>query len=86
MTRTVDNIYARAIKRGFDPNSDPLIIKDSYIIDGKSTGRPFKQTAILKEEITAKIRKNRYGRKLSYIDIAGVLNTISYIEVSSIII
>ena len=84
--RTVDNIYARAIKRGFDPNRDPLVMKDSYVADGKSTGRPSKQTAALKEEITAKVRENRYGRKLSCADIAGVLSTISHIEVSSVTI
>ena len=42
--RTVNQIYARAIERGFDPNHLPLIIKDEYLQDAPRSGRPTKQT------------------------------------------
>lgn len=40
--RTVNDIYARAIRRGFDPNYLPLIIKDEYLKDAPRSGRPSK--------------------------------------------
>lgn len=38
--RTVDNIYARAIQRGFDPNAIPIAIKNCHLEDGPKSGRP----------------------------------------------
>jgi hypothetical protein len=41
---TVNQIYARAIEHGFDPNYLPLIIKDEYLQDAPRSGQPTKQT------------------------------------------
>ncbi|KAF2815474.1 uncharacterized protein BDZ99DRAFT_506534 [Mytilinidion resinicola] len=52
--RTVDSIYARAIKRGFDPNAVPLVIKDEYLEDAPRSGRPSKQTSEVQQSISQK--------------------------------
>ena len=38
--RTIDDIYARAIKKGFDPNIRPFVLKDEYFRDAPRSGRP----------------------------------------------
>jgi transposase len=43
--RTINDIYARAIKRGFDPNYKPFSIKPEYIEDAPRSGRPTKHTS-----------------------------------------
>ncbi|KAJ4155561.1 hypothetical protein LMH87_000800 [Akanthomyces muscarius] len=58
-SRQVDRIYARAIKRGFDPNLRPIIIKDAYLEDAPRSGRPSKQTAENQEAILKKIKLDR---------------------------
>ncbi|KAM5345573.1 hypothetical protein ACJ41O_005222 [Fusarium nematophilum] len=72
--RTVNDIYARAIARGFDPNQIPLIIRNSYLEDAHRSGRPKKQTEEAKEAILTKVRRDRYGREKSCADIAGELS------------
>ena len=47
--RTINNIYARVIQRGFDPNRLPFIIRDEWLQDTPCSGRPLKQL----EEATA---------------------------------
>ena len=42
LKRTINDIYARAIQRGFDPNILPLTIKDEYLQDTPRTRRPSK--------------------------------------------
>lgn len=41
--RTINNIYARAIQRGFNPNCYPLVLKDEFLQDAPRSGRPRKQ-------------------------------------------
>ena len=72
--RTINNVYARAIQRGFDPNVLPLTIKDEYLQDAPRSGRPSKQTEDIKQSKTAKVRGDRY-RELSCTDIAGYFST-----------
>ncbi|KAH8811308.1 hypothetical protein F5884DRAFT_781746 [Xylogone sp. PMI_703] len=42
--RMINNIYAGAIRRGFNPNAIPLVVKDEYLQDAPRTGRPSKQS------------------------------------------
>ncbi len=78
--RTVNNIYARAIERGFEPNGIPFIIKDSYFEDGPKTGRPTKRTEALQDTISTKVRGDHYARELSHADFA---KQIRYLDVQA---
>jgi len=80
---TIDTIYSRAIKRGFEPSASPLVIKDEFLRDAPRSGRPIKQTEIIKQAITTKVRGDRYGRELSCADLAGQLSTEDF-EISAI--
>ncbi|KAF2474662.1 uncharacterized protein BDR25DRAFT_254994, partial [Lindgomyces ingoldianus] len=52
--RTVDSIYGRAVKRGFNPNAVPLAIEDKYLEDAPRSGRPNKQTSEVQQSLTQK--------------------------------
>ncbi|KAG6019568.1 hypothetical protein E4U19_007063 [Claviceps sp. Clav32 group G5] len=41
-TRTVDYIFAKAVKRGFNPQERPLNIKNHLVENGPRSGRPRK--------------------------------------------
>ncbi|KAJ0127189.1 Uncharacterized protein HZ326_29705, partial [Fusarium oxysporum f. sp. albedinis] len=71
----VNRIYARAIKRGFDPNVRPLILRNGYLEDTPRSGRPSKQTEETKELIISKVQRDRYGREKTAADIAGELSS-----------
>lgn len=73
-TRVVNQIYARAKQRGFDPAQRPLVIKNEHIEDAARSGRPSKQSPDLKATVEAKLREIRYGREKSCGAIAGELN------------
>jgi hypothetical protein len=49
--RTINDIYSRAIKRGFDPNQKPFSLKPEHIEDAPRSGRPSKQTSQTSEAI-----------------------------------
>ncbi|KAM4057193.1 hypothetical protein HRG_014841 [Hirsutella rhossiliensis] len=49
--RTINNIYARAIERGFEPNKLPLTIRDEWLQDAPRSGRPRKQAPSTEEAI-----------------------------------
>ena len=68
---TIQKIYLRAQKRGFDPNSDLPIVKNEHVIDAPRSGRPSKQTEEVKGEIFQKIRRDRYGREKTCESIAS---------------
>ncbi|KAG7425069.1 hypothetical protein Forpi1262_v013935 [Fusarium oxysporum f. sp. raphani] len=57
--RTVDSIYARAIRNGFEPNERPLRIINAWLEDRPRSGRPSKCTAENQELIIAKLSGNR---------------------------
>lgn len=73
--RTVNDIFARAIKRGFDPNRRPLQLQDVYLADAPRSGRPRKQTTDVQAEILTKVRLDRYRREKTYANIAGELSS-----------
>ncbi|KAI5456227.1 hypothetical protein BGZ63DRAFT_518315 [Mariannaea sp. PMI_226] len=53
--RTINDIYARALARGFDPNKDlPLNLHDEHLRDAARSGRPSKQTNEKQQEVIAK--------------------------------
>jgi transposase len=58
--RTQRGIYARAIKRGFDP-SQPVLTK--YVLDEPRAGRPRKISAQKRQEILDAVGRDRYGRE-----------------------
>ena len=69
--RTINDIFARAVQRGFDPNSVPLDIRSEHVEDARRTGRPTKQTEDIKTIIIDKVRRDRYGREKSCADLVG---------------
>jgi transposase len=58
--RTQRDIYARAIKCGFDP-SQPVLTK--YVVDEAKSGRPPKITPEKRQEVLDAVGKDRYGRE-----------------------
>ena len=72
--RQINRIYARAIERGFEPNFRPFTLKDEWLEDAPRSGRPSKQTPENIENITNKVRTNRYGREKTAADLAGELS------------
>jgi transposase len=81
--RTVNRIYAKAIERGFDPNTTPFSIKPEYVQDAPRSGRPSKQTEANAQVILENIQATRYGRELSSNALAGLLNKVG-IDISRI--
>jgi transposase len=75
--RTIRNIYARALERGFDPNNDLAIVKDVHIAEAPRPGRPSKHTEENKQEVINKIRRDRYSREKSCAEIAIEMGNIS---------
>lgn len=73
--RTINAIYARAIKRGFDPNRRPLELHDIYLTDAPRSGRPSKQTTDIQAKILTKVRFDRYSREKTCANIAGELSS-----------
>ena len=72
--RTINHIYARAIKQGFEPNEHPLALRDEFLKDAPRSGRPTKRTEEVQQQIIAKVRRDRYGREKTAADIAGELS------------
>jgi transposase len=56
--QTINDIYARAIKRGFDPNQKPFIMKSKYVQDAPRSGRPTKQTEPTKQALVSQVCSN----------------------------
>lgn len=79
---TIRDIHARAIQRGFEASSYPLIINDEYIVDAPRSGRPKKQIPETQDKILAKVRFDRYGREKICADIAGELS-LEHIDISA---
>jgi len=71
--RTIDSIYARAIKRGFDPLKRPLEIRPKWVEDTPRSGRLLKQTVVA-DQVTKIVRLDRYSREKSCTDITGTLS------------
>jgi len=79
--RTIRSIYTRVKERGFDPNSNPPVVKDDHVADAPRSGRSSKQTEENKQEIIVKVRRDRYGREKNCTEIASEMSNISGITV-----
>jgi transposase len=80
-SRTIRSIYATAIKRGFDPNTDLPIVKNEHVVEAPRSGRPTKQIEENEQEIVAKIRRDRYGREKTCAQITAEMGNISVMTV-----
>jgi transposase len=47
--RTINTIYDRAIGRGFNPNAEQPVIRDTHVQTAPRSGRPSKQTEEIKK-------------------------------------
>ena len=74
--RTIRDIYRRAIDRGFDPRSSPLVL-NTHVDDASRPGRPSKQTEDTKNLILEKVRRDRYGREKTCAYIAAEVGGVS---------
>jgi transposase len=72
--RTINDIYTRAIKRGFDPNYKPFTLKPEHVQDAPRSSRPSKQIEANTQAVLEKVRSNRYGRELPCTGLAGLLS------------
>jgi hypothetical protein len=79
--RTINNIYATAIKRGFEPNRAPQLIIDDYVKDSPRKGRPKKQTKDMIEATVSTVRASKANRASTCADLAGELSKLN-IDVS----
>ena len=79
--RTVNDIYDRAIQRGFDPNAEQSVIRDIHVQTAPRPGRPSKQTEEIKEDILNKVRQDCYGREKTCAYIAAEMGGISAMTV-----
>lgn len=69
--RTLNNIFDRAVQAGFEPmTSNGTIgrLDSSHVANAPKSGRPRKQEAF-KEEVLAKVRRNRRSRERSFAQI-----------------
>ncbi|KAL2262698.1 hypothetical protein VTK26DRAFT_405 [Humicola hyalothermophila] len=57
-SRTVNSIVDKALERGFDPETSPIIL-DKYVNDAPKSGRPSKQTDEVKETALKKETRSR---------------------------
>ena len=83
--RTIDNIYARACQREFDPNHEPFEIRDEWIQDAPHSGWPSKQTPEVVNTITEKVRRDRFGQEKTCADLASILSQEGY-DISAAIV
>ncbi|KAL5610520.1 hypothetical protein FOBRF1_006637 [Fusarium oxysporum] len=71
--RTINDVYARAIKRGFDPEQRPFQLLSAWLEDAARSGRPLKRTPEVGALIISKVSTDRFGREKTAADIAGEL-------------
>jgi hypothetical protein len=71
--RTINLIYAQAIRRGFNPAVRPMRLENKHVKDAKRSSRPLKQQQVF-EKVVNLVRRDRYRREKTYTDIAGDLS------------
>jgi transposase len=76
--RTIDSVYTRAIKRGFDPNHRPIEIRDEMLQDTLCSRRPRKRIEEIKEAIITKVQRDRYSREKSCANLTSELSEQGY--------
>jgi transposase len=64
------------ISCGLDPCEDAKLL-DIYVQDAARSGRPKKQTDIIKEEVLSKVRTDQYGREKTCTQIAAEVGGVS---------
>lgn len=57
--RSINTLYARAVQRGFDPNSPTIVIKDEFVEEAKRSGRPKKHREDDGKRRRGRPKKNR---------------------------
>jgi hypothetical protein len=62
--RTQQNLWKKAVARGYNPSVDPRIL-DSYVIDGARSGRPKEIGPEIEEEMMNNLRINCLSREKS---------------------
>lgn len=78
-------LWAKALKRGFDPSARPVVILDCHVEDGQRTGRPRKKDQE-RDEVLELVRSNPDGGEISCQAIADKLeNRISASTVRTIL-
>lgn len=75
LVRTIQWIYSRAVKRGFDLVQCPITISEAFVADVARSGRPKKQTEEVQQKLLTKVRFDRFGREKTYTDLAGELSS-----------
>ncbi len=53
--RLINQIYTRAIERGFEPNTLPMVIRDEWLKDSPRSGRPTKRAPDTKQKLQVKV-------------------------------
>ncbi|OKP14389.1 hypothetical protein PENSUB_14168 [Penicillium subrubescens] len=69
---SVNRIYAKAIKRGFDPHR--TVVDNEFVEDKPRSGKPTKQDPSTIDIILSKVRLDRYGREKTCADLASDLS------------
>src|SRR5580692_5530621 len=75
-TRHLNSLYQKAISRGLEPCEDAKLL-DVHVQDAPRSGRPKKQTDVIKEEVLSKVRTDRYGREKTCTQIAAEVGGVS---------
>lgn len=52
--KTISALYRRAVDRGFDPTTRPLVLTDHHVADAPRVGRPKKRTTELTKRVVDK--------------------------------
>ena len=71
--RTINSIYARAIKRGFNPALRPIKLENKHVKDASRSRRPLKQQEAF-EKVVSLVRRDQYSREKTCADIASNLS------------
>src|SRR3982751_4744530 len=59
--KTCNDIYNRAVSRGFNLYQMPLVITKAHVADASGTGRPAKRTLEVIQKVTKAILRDRFG-------------------------
>ncbi|KAK3363958.1 hypothetical protein B0T25DRAFT_435865, partial [Lasiosphaeria hispida] len=70
-SRTLNNIFDRAVEAGFEPSVNGRLgrLSSVHVANAPKSGRPRKQEAF-QDKVLQQVRRDRYGRKKSCAQIA----------------
>lgn len=72
--RTINEIWARVLAKGFDPKAPTFAIADETVVDAPRSGRPNKKSDELKQLIISKIEGDQSGDAKTLTQIAEELS------------